>query len=51
MAQIVENILRKNNICPTAVANREVSLSTLRSIVKNDGQSFEVFQKMVQMRS
>lgn len=51
MAHIIQNIFNKNNICSNAVANREVSLSTLRNIVIAEGQSFEVFQKMAQMRS
>ncbi len=51
MAQTIENIFRKNNICSNAVANREVSLTTLRNVVIAEGHSFDVFLKIAQMRS
>ena len=51
MAQVIQNILNKNNICSNAVANREVKLSTLRNVVIAEGHSFEVFKAIVRLRS
>lgn len=50
MAQLIQNILMKYGHSTEALVRGELSLTQLRTIVRAEGQTFEVFKAMSRMR-
>ena len=50
MIQIIETMLHKYALTVNDVRDRKVSLAQLRSVVRREGQDFDVFRALSQMR-